>query len=490
MTIKNLKTKKVFAWKPPNTTAKYKITVTRSDGTVDDISNLATECVVEDNVTESIGSFSFKIWDPTELYANIWVGNEVFLYYKDYAATATTLRFRGRIEKPSKVGNRLNCKGRSESFRLINLKVNKSYSAATGDTIIKDLFTTYAPEITTTNVVATTEILTIDFYEKDFWECIQEVCRGTACDAYVDSALDCHYFTVGAIVNNGEAIIHDYNMMEISDFTPDLTLIRNKIRVYGATQEGIQPMATAEQKTGVYGTSGSFPTKIELINDDSIVTTQQAQIVADYELSQRKNPPTIGEVKGLLLATIQPGEQINLSSPSDKISPGLYTTTGYKDELNIDKGFYTTVYVNKEPRKVSHVIKERVQSENKLKSTSTNPEGLDSTVTFLFNVDVGSHTTTEIVDGVLKPTGATGTWLSSNTTLTSSLNKIYLVMNGETLTDVTVSVSGDNGNNYEAISNRSSITMSTAKGNNIKIKVEFASANPQITSLQVLYSED
>ena len=279
-------------------------------------------------------------------------------------------------------------------------------------------------------------------------------------------------------------------MMEISDFTPDLTLIRNKIRVYGATQEGIQPMATAEQKTGVYGTSGSFPTKIELINDDSIVTTQQAQIVADYELSQRKNPPTIGEVKGLLLATIQPGEQINLSSPSDKISPGLYTTTGYKDELNIDKGFYTTVYVNKEPRKVSHVIKERVQSENKLKSTSTNPEGLDSTVTFLFNVDVGSHTTTEIVDGVLKPTGATGTWLSSNTTLTSSLNKIYLVMNGETLTDVTVSVSGDNGNNYEAIGNRSSITMSTAKGNNIKIKVEFASANPQITSLQVLYSED
>ena len=94
----------------------------------------------EDHVTESIGKFEFDIWDQNEDYFNAWTGDEIVRYYKDYAADATTLRFRGRIEKPSKRGSRLNVKGRGETLKIFNITVTQYYNDVEVSTILTSLF--------------------------------------------------------------------------------------------------------------------------------------------------------------------------------------------------------------------------------------------------------------------------------------------------------------------------------------------------------------
>ncbi len=123
MPVRNLVDLTPTYWVPPIYTANWKITVTRADGTVDDITDIITKFKVEDGVTEGIGIFEFTIPNPNETYTNVWTGMEVFRYYKDYAAAATTLRFRGRVEKPSNKNNELTVTGRSETLFVIDQNV-------------------------------------------------------------------------------------------------------------------------------------------------------------------------------------------------------------------------------------------------------------------------------------------------------------------------------------------------------------------------------
>jgi hypothetical protein len=492
--VMNLKTKKSLTWIPPNTTPSYKITIERGDGTIDDITNFISFAEFEDYVTDNVGQFEIRIWNPNEDYTSIWIGNEIVRYYKDYAATATTLRFRGRIEKPSKRFNNLNIKGRAEGSMMLDVPVTESYKNTETSTIATALFTTYLPTFTTTNINVSTVNVSLDWAETPLMEAMQELGKSTGFDFYVDSSLDAHYFLKGSVKNYKEAIVHGMNLLDVNDFTPDLTLIYNKVKVYGAVVNGVQVLATAEQKTGTYGTQNTnFRVRTLVINDENILTETAAQEIADYELSQRKNPPDVGSVKGFLLATIQPGEAIQVSSPNDGLDPGWYTTTGYKDRLDIAQTgeISTTVFINKEPRGFHNVLRDRVQQENKKKNTSINVENMDFSYNFLFEEDSGTHSNTEITGGVLKPTSSSGTWISPNRVLSTNLSEAYLLMFGQFIPNVTVSVSGNNGVSYQAFTaNKTKLTLSSAIGKNIRIKVVFDSADAQLNALSILYKTE
>ena len=493
MPVVNLRKRSVFVWIPPTTTAAYKIEVIRSDGTVDDITGIIVNCMVEDGVNEGTGLFEFTIWDPDETYANAWTGNEIFKYYKDYSADATTLRFRGRITKPSKRGLRLNVKGKSEGNKILQRKITYQASETETSVILQAILTASASEFTQNNINTSNTSLTVNWYEKPLNEAILELVNASGFDFYIDSALDAHYFEQGTVINTNEAIVHDYNLLEIEDFTPDLDLIKNRITVYGAVIDGIQILHTESSTDPDYGVSSAIGVREEVINDENVTTQTQAEERADFELSQRIDPPEVGNVKGMLLATIQPGNAIRLSSPQDKLPPGNYITTGYKDIIDTDNGeTSTTVRVNKEPRTVSFVIRDRITAENEQKQASLNPDGLDFSFNFLFNNDSGIHDKTQITEGVLKLQAgeSSGTWISQNKTLTSALNEAYLRLIGTLITGATVSISGDNGVNYQTMSNNSKITLSTAKGNNIRIKVEITDSTTEIDSLGILYSRD
>ena len=481
MAVRNINTIKPKIWIPPQYSAIYKLEVVRTDGTKDDLTDLAHSIQIEDGVTDSVGNFSFELWNPNESYTGVWTGMEVVNYYSDYGTTASTLRFRGRIEKVSYQGNKIKVNGRSESLRLLSITVTKQYELSDTGTILNDLINNYATDFTATNVSLSGVFLSPNWYQKTFWECVQELCSAAGYDCYVDSALDFHYFESGSVTNEDEGIVHTYNLIEVGEFAEDISVVKNRIIIYGANQKDTQIIYTAEDKDSQI----LYDIKEKIINDENITSYTQAKDYADYLLVESKNPPVVGEVKGLLLATIQPGQMIRISSPLDKLSPGTYKAISYKHSIT-DSGLYTTVSINKEPRRISHIIRDRIQQEYKTQDTSLNPYEMRYTFNLLFEESNGTHVNTEITDGVLKLQSgqSTGNWISELESVTGTLDSVYLIVNGETLTGASYQVSGDSGGTWYSISNLDKINLS---GGELQIKITISDADTQISSVSIQY---
>ena len=486
MATKSTRSKKVYHWIPPQYSALYALTVERSNGTVDTLTQVIHFLEIEDGATDTIGRFEFELWDPAQTYKDVWTGMEIVRYYSDYAATATTLRFRGRIEKVAYVDNKIKVTGRSESLKFIDITVTQDYNSQECSAILKDLVDNYGSGFTYTNVNASSVSITVNWYQKPFWDCVKEICTASGFFCYVDASLDFHFAENGTVINTGEAIVHDYNLLEVTEFAEDLSFVRNRIIVYGAEQEGVQLIYTAEDSTSI----ASYGAREEIVNDSNITAYLQAKDYGDYLLAEEKDPPEIGEVKGTLLATIQPGESIRLSSPFNNLPPNTYNILSYKHKLDMNTGLTTTVKVNKEPRMFSHVLKSMVERDNAKAQTTANPYEMRYSYNFLFNEDSGTHSTTEIIDGVLKPTVASGTWISDARDLDTNINEAYLILVGETVTGAKVYVSGDNGTNWLLINNKTKISVSNSKGIKLRVKVIFNNADTQIDSLSIQYTVD
>lgn len=493
MAVRSLRSVRPFIWIPPSSSPTWKIMVFRNDGTIDDITDYISKCEVEDYVTESVGAFSFEIFDPNEVYASAWTGNEVFVYYKDYAITATTLVFRGRIEKPSKRGHKLVVKGKSESSKLLTKTVTAQYTNTECSVILKDLFANNATWATTTGVETSTVFITVDWYDKPMLDCVQELCSSAGYDFYVNASLDAQFFEVGSRQNETDAIVHDRNMLELKEFTPDLTQIRNIVRVYGAEVNGIQAFYTAKKSSTDspdYGYNTDFGERVEIIRNDSVTTYEQARDIATARVNEKIVPPQTGEIVGFLLATVLPGEQVRLSSPADEIQPGFYSSTGYKDTLDVQNGRFTTnIYINRTPRKISHIIKSQIQSDNKKISSPINQFSLDFSYDFQFDINSGSHTSTEITDGALRLVSgqSSGQWVSDERELSENVVNATMKIRGSSLNNVRIYVSGNNGLNYQELTDSQNTSISSAIGKNLRVKVQFL-GEAEVDSLSVQYS--
>jgi len=158
----------------------------------------------------------------------------------------------------------------------------------------------------------------------------------------------------------------------------------------------------------------------------------------------------------------------------------------YKHTIDSD-GLFTTVKVNKEPRQISHVLKKQIERQYQGEQTSSNPYEMKYSYNFLFDQDVGTHSNTEITDGVLKlVSGSAGTWISPARTLDSNMTEAYLVLVGSKITGVKIYVSGTGGSDYQLISSKQRIVL-TNPGKGLRIKAEFSDDATQIDSLSVQY---
>jgi len=488
MAVRSLRTITPKVWIPPTYSTKYKLEVIRDggDGSSDDITELISGAEVEDGVTDSIGRFEFSLWNPNQTYLGAWEPGDLFKYYKDYDSSATTIRFSGIIEKVSYKGNKIRVSGRSDALKFMDLTVTQSYTNTECGAILKDLVSKYGSDFTSNNVGTSSTTLTVNWYQKPFWDCVEELTTASSFDAYVDANLDFNFFESGTRVNDKEGIVHTHNLLEVGDFADDSSLIKNRVIIYGAEEDGTQLLYSSND----ISSQDKYGIKEEIVSDSNITNGTQAQERGDFLVAQSKNPQQISDIKGIQLATIQPGENIRISSPADNIPPGLYRTVNYKDKISLEGGggFTTTVSITKEPRRISNIFKSLVENQNKLKSTTVNPYEMGFSYNDLFNTDTGAHTDTEITNGVLKPTGASGNWISVAKTITGgNITEVYLVAIGETLTGASFEVSGNNGSNYETITNKGRLVLSTSVGTQLRVKVTFDNADTQIDSLMLLY---
>jgi hypothetical protein len=489
MPARNLKKITPVFWIPPQYTANFKITVEKG-GVEEDVTDDLIYWQVEDGVTEGIGNFEFEIPNPNETYTNKWTGMEIFRYYCDYASTPTTLRFRGRLERPSKRDSNVRVSGQSESLFVFNQKITASYSDTDGGAIVKDLFDTYGEgRFDTSSIPASTgELLNVDFVDKPFWEAVQDVCVALGYDCYVDCNLVVRFFEQGSVNNADDAIVHDHNMFYVRDFAPDAQFIKNKVRVYGSKRDGVQIMYTANDAAS----QSTYGIRTEVVTDDSIESFEQAQELAEFLLAELKDPPAVGEVKGVLLASVQPGENVRLSSPIDNLPPAYYRTVKYVSRYDQNEGFTTTLTVNKEPRQVSHLIKRRIEADNRKQGVLSNPEDLDFAHVDLFSEDSGSHSNTEVSNGVLQKeaAGTNGVWTSQtiDTPNGNNIIKAFIDVNGDNVPGMTFRVSANNGGTWESVTLRQLKNLSSSVGDRLKIEVTLVDDDARVNSLSVQYN--
>lgn len=471
---------------PPTKGALYKIEVVRSDSSTDDITDIILDGEITDSVNDSIGSFSFTIDNSGENYTDVWTGNNVVNVYIDYDTSATTLRFRGLIEKVSYKNNQVQITGRTDSLKLLNVTVTKSYTNIETSVILKELFDDYATDFTYTNISTSSTNVTVNWYQKPFMECVQELTGASGFDFYIDCNLDAHYFESGSVKNTNEAVFHEMNILSVDDFGQDFSLIKNRVRVEGKEIAGTPLFATSESTDSSYGITSGLGVREKIISDQSITTMNQAQERADYELALALNPNSVGECECVGLSTIQQGEQIFISSPSSNLQPNYYTINQYNHKFS--GMMTTTLTINKESLKIPKIIKQRISTEKDLSKTE-NPNEMKYSWNINFSEESGTHSNTEIIteEGYLKTDGSsTGTWISDTKEVSSDVEGIELRVNGDTLSGTKIRISTDGGVTYKQIWGVGAYS-SFPSGKKLKLQVDLASASTQIKGIAVLY---
>lgn len=476
----------IHVWIPPKYSSEYKIEVTRSDGTVDDITDAIFEGEIINGATDFIGNFSFVLDNSAEQYKGVWTGNEIIKQYSDYAESATTARFRGRIERVSYQNNQVKITGRSESMKLLGIHVNASGTNIETSVILKALFNSYATDFTYTNVNTSSTKITINWYQKPLLECIQELCIASGFDFYIDSDLDAHYFEAGSVQNTTEAVVHDMNILSVDGFGEDYSLIKNRIYVEGGEIESLPLLYTAEDTGSTYGTNSDLGVREIIIKDDNIKTSTQAQERADIELSVVQDPTTIGEVECIGLATIQPGEYVRISAPDSNIAPNFYKIISYRHTFL--GGMITHLTINKEALSMQEVMKKRISYEKEV--NVKNAYGMKYSWNFDFSSDSGSHSNTQITDGVLKTTGgASGTWTSDLLEIPTDVTPpVELRIVGTSLYGVKGRLSTNGGlTDTQIYGAGTGVGAALVAGKKLKLKIILASANTQVTGAALLY---
>lgn len=484
--IRSLRRIPMFVWVPPIFSPLFKIEIETSDGTKYDVTDILISGEYTDGVTETIGSFSFTIDNSAQTYTTLFNPYDKINVYMDYATSATTLVFSGNLEKISKQSEKLKISGRSLAVQTFGITVTASFDNTATNVILKSILTTYAPFITQTNIdtEASTDFLTtVNWENKPFWEVVQELCNKSGYDAYIDQALDFHYFVSNTRENSTEVVLHESNLLETGEFSPDASVVRNRIIVYGAQIEEQQIIWMVEDTVS----QATYKVKELIINDTNLTTPGQAEARGTYELSLSKDPPIIGEVRSLGLPTLKPGEQVRISDPLNGLDPQFYTITKFVHKFSNEEPMQTILTVQKEVSTLPKILKTRISFESQA-TTKINPNEMRFTLLFDFKEDVGIHNSTEITEGILKTDGAaSGTWISTLLTTPSNLTNYELRVKGESLPGTTYFISTDGGVTYQDIAVLNTIYSALPPGLNILLKITFASANTQIDALSLLY---
>jgi len=475
--------KPIYVWIPPQYSANPKVTLTSaSAGATDDVTDELVSMEVEDGVTDIIGRFKVSMFNANEEYTGRYNKMDVLRFYCDYADTSTTLRFKGLVETVSYKDNMVEIGGRSEGLRYINLTVTATFDNIDCSNILKVL-AQYVPGFTYTNVTMSGVLVTKNWTEKPFFDCVVELANDCGFDVYIDCNNDWHFFLHGSVENETDGVTDEFNIISIGDFYEDPTNIKNQVIVYGAERDGIQIIATAEDITSQSG----YVISREVINDSDITSEVQAQELADYTLAKLKDEQTVGEVECLMLATIQPGEKIPLNSPANNLTNRKYVAQSYSHKIG-NNGFTTSIRIEKQPRNIVNVIKGLIKSDSQKESTSLNPDQMKYSFSSWFDSDFGSHTNSEIADGVLRlQAGQTsGTWVSDTRTSIIDVSQAYLILEGIYLAGVTISLSVDGGISYTTLPIKQSQVI-TVPGKSLIIKAVFSSGDSEIESLSVMY---
>ena len=436
--------------------------------------------------TTGIGTFSLKLSNTNGQYSGRFTIGDIVRFYADNLDN-TTLQFWGRIDYArdniSKDGQFLEISGRHKSYLLTEFLVCHTATSTSPAEILKDIVDKLPAGygFTYTNVAADTDSMDVEWNYKPFWDCVFELCNHSGFDCYVDNDLDFHYFEENSIANTEDAIVEGDNFIKTSGWGTDDTYEKTRVTAIGQDGEGLPIIYTA------IDSDEGDDIKEVFIKDTSANTETKVQNIAESKLLQLTNRAPQAVITSLGLETVKPGENIWLLIPRQQIH-GQYKIIQITHSFGSKSGGWRTeCLIEEEEVGVSQMI-QTVSQQTTLQIKSDNINKMTFSYNFTFDEDTGTHSSTEITDGVLKTDGgASGTWISENKSLSSNAEFYELRVIGESLPGTNYYFSTDGGNTWQSVVALKTIYTCEPPGPTIKIKVDLNSADTQIKGIALLY---
>ncbi len=422
-----------------------------------------------------IGYFKILLDNNNEEFSGKYSGNETVEFYIDLA-DGDTRRFKGLTDKvfpkyDSAKGFTLELAGNHISGELLTITVTESYN---GDTLVSDILddlnTTYLSGYTINYTSTdTTTKPTINWNNKPFWECINDLRKLINSDAYVDDDKVLNMFDENSVENNDEAIVWNDLLISSEGLGTQSLTKRDKIIVYGESSDGLPIIST--DGTG---------TKEEVVFDSKINTFAMANELSAAELTLKNQTPVEGKANAFILPSLSPGDKIWISNPNFKIH-GQYKIYKYTHRFPSER---TECFIQTS-REIPHIFKKRIENELALQ-TVTNPFKMKNTLISL-TFDSSDEVTikdsnVKIEDGIIKlSSGSEGTFTKTYTS--PEITSIHLQVKGSALVGTVYKFSTDGGDTPQNITPESEITVPS--GTNIWLKVFLNSADTEIDSIAV-----
>lgn len=465
--------------------------ITRSDGTIDDITdNIISQKFSKMVFKEGIGMFDLSLDNNSGTYDDAYGGNEVFNIYMDYS-NASVLYFKGKVEnirkQYSEGGKRLLITGSHISHILLDKLITLS-KTDTISNIFNYVIDTWFSGYTHNNVETISTNVTINWSNKPALDCFIDLCNLANATGFLNDDNDFYFFTNGAKETNVDAIVSDDNLLDNSGIGSDISNIKNTVTTEGKDKNGLPILYTSSDSTTTLNTKELY------IPDTSITSDSMAADKAGAELSINKSASEKGDVISLGLADVKPGYKIWISNPEQNIE-AQYTANKIEHTVSDGDFLKASVTVAESIKGISGYFKDRFKRELE-KIEILNPNSMKYTYNEAFDSDTGSHSSTQLSGGklILASGSSNGIWTSASKTLPENVGFFEIRVSGQDLDNSTIEVSTDGGQIYSSVYNLSTQTnqlFTISSGNSIAIKIRLNSAtsypNPFVSSFSVLF---
>ena len=437
--------------------------------------------------TKGIGTFKLKISNAFGKYSNLYEEGQNVKFYADNS-DKTTLQFWGRIDYVKEIigkdGQFLEIEGRHRAFLLTEYLVGYSAEGKSTSQILKDIIDTLPSTygFTYTNVAATIDSMDVEWNYKPFWDCVIELCNFAGYDCYVDNNLDFHYFETDSIINENDSIVEGDNLLKNDGWGKDDYYEKTRVTAIGQTSNGLPIVYTAISED-----EGSDIKEV-FIKDISANTGTKVKNLAEGKLAELTERNPQARVLSFGLEYANPGENILIVIPRQKIF-GYYKVLQITHKFGMKiGGWRTECLIEHDISGISKTIQD-LNGKNERNNIIDNINKLNYSENINFYSDIGTHSDTEITDGVLKLTSgsSTGVWISGNYTLENNINSAELRVKGSGLANVIYFVSASGGSSEQQI-NPNEVIQLNPVGNLLRIRVVIQSDNTQISEIAILYS--
>ncbi|HAN20429.1 MAG: hypothetical protein A2Y15_08735 [Clostridiales bacterium GWF2_36_10] len=189
-------------------------------------------CETALSVTDRAGSFRLSLPAFDNSIIDVYpVGSDVTIDQGENI-------FRGWVIRPPKslmgVVRTASLEGATYTSRTQKIIVTESYTNVAISDIVLNLFSKYVSWATVTKVQACSKIISINFGDVFLWDAMEQLCRISLYDWYIDETLDVNFFDKISSVNPIVLSQENANYKRGSaNFTPDASKLVNKLWVKG-----------------------------------------------------------------------------------------------------------------------------------------------------------------------------------------------------------------------------------------------------------------